>query len=358
MPAPPTIHGPGELIAALPALLGFTPRESVVIVGVGASDALVTVLRVDRADLLEPRAGTLARAVAAELSRGRARLAVLVSYTDHDVRVGCPAIDALRPALGEAVEEAEGWAVTRGRYFAPGCARESCCPAAGRPVPPTPAGLAARPRIRAGAHGALASAPDAAYLVDEAARKRVARAAARWRARRDDDPGKWREASYAEWTRAVDGMRRDVVPSDPACGRLVEGLQDRRVRDAVLVSLMPGRSPASSTTLASKVLAGAGDAEVARALAVLLSPRDGLPPERDSVEPAWDLCGWLTARARSDRRAPMLTLCAVIAWWEGDQGACKDLLARAHASEPGYRLAGLLECTVLAGIDPGWRRAA
>jgi Domain of unknown function (DUF4192) len=143
------------------------------------------------------------------------------------------------------------------------------------------------------------------------------------------------------------------MPPDPDSGRLVAALRDRRVRDAVLVSLLPGWE-----NLAPRVLEGKGDEQVAKALRVLLAPGEGRPPERDTVEPVWDLCGWLAARARVDRRAPMLTLCAVIAWWEGDEPACRELLRRAHASEPGYRLAGLLECTVLAGIDPGWRRAA
>ncbi len=140
---------------------------------------------------------------------------------------------------------------------------------------------------------------------------------------------------------------------DPESGRLVVALRDRRVRDAVLVSLLPGWGD-----LAPRVLEGSGDDQVSRAMRVLLSPGEGRPPERDLVEPVWDLCGWLIAHARSDSKAPMLTLCSVIAWWEGDESSCRTLLRRAHASEPGYRLAGLLECTVLAGIDPGWRRAA
>ena len=354
VPPSRTLHGPGDLIAALPALLGYTPRESVVVVGVGTADELVTVLRVDRADLLRADlGGGVGRGMAAQLVRSGARLAVMVSYTEDDVRLACPAIDALRPALDGAVEEAEGWAVRGGRFYAPGCARESCCPAAGRAIPETPHTLGTSPRVRTEAHGDLAAAPDAAYCVDEAARRRVARAGERWWAHRDRDPGAWREESFRAWRAAVEGMVHNVPPGDAAAGRLVVALQDRRVRDAVLVSMLPGWGK-----LAPRVLAGSEDAQVARALRVLLSPGEGRPPERDSVEPVWDLCGWLAARARVGRRAPMLTLCAVIAWWEGDEGSCRALLRRAHASEPGYRLAGLLECTVLAGIDPGWRRAA
>ncbi len=352
--APEILHGPGELIAALPGLLGYSPRESVVIVGVGPAEELTTILRVDRADLLRADiAAGLGRSVAAQLVRSGARLAVIVAFTDDDVRLACPAIDALRPALEGAVDEAEGWAVRRGRFFAPGCARESCCPSAGRVVPPTPLTLETRPRVRTEAHGALASAPDAAYVANEAARRRVARAGERWWAHREGGEEAWRAASFEAWRAALRGVALDKMPPDPDSGRLVAALRDRKVRDAVLVSLLPGWED-----LAPRVLQGSADQEVARALRVLLAPAEGRPPERDTVEPVWDLCGWLAARARGDRRAPMLTLCAVIAWWEGDEPACRELLRRAHASEPGYRLAGLLECTVLAGIDPGWRRAA
>lgn len=354
VPPSRTLHGPGDLIAALPSLLGYTPRESVVVVAIGAVDELVAVLRVDRTELLrEDRAAGVGRSIAAQLVRAGARLAVMISYTEEDVRLSCPAIDALRPALEGAVEEAEGWAIRDGRFFAPGCARESCCPAEGRVVPAAPHDIGLRPRVRTGSHGDLAAAPDAAYHADEAARRRVARAGDRWWDRREGDPHAWREEAFRSWCAAVEGIADDAIPADPEAGRLVASLQDRRVRDAVLVSLLPGWGE-----LAPLVLAGSADEQVARALGVLLSPGEGCPPERDTVEPVWDLCGSLIARARANRRAPMLTLCAVIAWWEGDESSCRALLNRAHASEPGYRLAGLLECTVLAGIDPGWRRAA
>ncbi len=348
------LHGPGELIAALPALIGHTPHESMIVVGIGPGDHLVTVLRVDRRDLLQAQVATaLGRGIAAQLTRASARVAVLVSYTDDDVRLACPAADALRPALDGAVEEVETWAVRRGRYFAPGCARESCCPAGGRVVPAVPPSVGAEPRVRAGRHESLSTEPDAAYLVDEPARRRVARAGERWAARREKDPAEWRRASLAMWFAAIDAIDDDGFPDDPTSGKIVAALQDRRVRDAALVSLIPG-----SRSLAPRVLGGGADREVSEALRVLLSPGEGLPPERKTVEPAWDLCAWLAARSRSDAKAPMLTLCAVIAWWEGDEASCAELVRRAHASQPGYRLAGLLECTLLAGIDPGWRRAA
>jgi len=348
------LHGPGELIAALPMLIGHTPADSVVVAGIDRRDALATVLRVDRRDLLDPgAAGMLGRALAAQLVRASCRIAVVVTYTDEDVRLACPAIDALRPALADAVEEVEGWAVRAGRYFAPGCARESCCPAGGRPIPSVPASVGGSSVVRAARHDALSDEPDAAYLVDEPTRRRVARASQRWIAHRDEDARAWRRGSLDRWRSAVEGVARGEFPTDPESGRIVAGLQDRRVRDAVLVSLIPGFAH-----LASRVVVGDADREVREAMKVLLAPDAGRPPDRGTVEPAWDLGAWLIARARVDARAPMLTLCALIAWWEGDEASCRSLVRRAHASKPGYRLASLLECTMLAGINPGWRRAA
>jgi hypothetical protein len=148
-------------------------------------------------------------------------------------------------------------------------------------------------------------------------------------------------------------VAEERYPTVPDAGKLIEALQDRRVRDAVLVSLLPG-----SSTAAEGLLDGSGDEEVSSTLRVLLSPEEGRPPPRSVVAPAYELLGFLTAHARPRRRAPSLTLCAVLAWWEGDVERCRGFLDKALASEPGYRLAGLLECTVLAGIDPGWKRAA
>lgn len=352
MTDPRTLHGPGELIAAIPALLGFVPRESVVIVSLRAGAQIGAVMRVDRIDCLIPEvAGPLARSIAGHLSRDGAAAALLISFTSADVRVGCPALDALLPTIADAVADVESWAVRGERYFAPGCARENCCPAAGRPIPAAQQVEVAR--VEAASHPVGSGSPDAACDVGEPDRRKAARSAARWWARREGDPVAWRHESYAKWREAWVLAEKGARPSAPEAGKLIAALQDRRVRDAVVVSLIagPGR-------IAVGVLDGGDDAQVGRALDALLSPALGRRPEGRLVRPAWEVCGYLTALARHGSRAPMLTLCALIAWWEGDEGSCRELVARAQESEPGYRLAGLLECTMLAGIAPGWKRVA
>lgn len=351
---PTRLRGPGAFLACLPSLLGFHPKESVVIVSLRRRGEVGVILRVDRKDCVNPDvAPLLARSVAAHLVQDRAEGAFLVSYTDDDVRLECPAIEGMRSVVAEVVGEVETWAVVKGRYFSPGCVRESCCPIGGRPVPDAKAVPQAAAGLSLPLHGLVRFAPDTRFDVDEAARRRVARAGARWRVRRERDVIAWRTQSFTAWRRALDKAARDLYPTEPEAGKLVEALQDRRIRDAILISLLP-----SSDEVAPGVLDGSADDEVSHSLRALLSPREGKPPVREIIAPAWDLLGFLTACARMRCRAPSLTLCAILAWWEGDDDASRDLLARAHRAEPGYRLAGLVECTVIAGIGPGWKRAA
>lgn len=348
------LRGPGEFLAALPAILGYQPRESVVVVSIRRGGEVGIVLRVDREDCSNPDiAPLLSRSISGHLVRDRATGAFLVSYTDDDVRLECPALEGLRPSIAKVVDEVETWAIMRGRFFSPGCVRESCCPIRGRPVPAARAISDSVVGVRLPAHGLARSFPDAGFEVDEAAKRRVARAGDRWRACREEDIVAWRKHSFAIWEKAIEGATQDRFPTETDTGRLLEALRDRRIRDAILVSFMP-----DSGGVAHGVLDGSADDEVSRVLRVLLSPRDGAPPTLDAIAPAWDLLGYLTAHARIRLRAPSVTLCAILAWWEGDDEACRCLLARAHEAEPGYRLAGLLECTVLAGVDPGWKRVA
>lgn len=349
-----SLHGPGALIAAIPTLLGFAPRESVVVVSLRHRGEVGVILRVDRADCVRPdSAAPLARALAGHLSRDQAEAAVLVSFTEDDVRLACPALDAIRPVIAEVIDDVECWAVRSGRFFSPGCARESCCPTRGRPIPPSDPTDAPVVRVSARPHRLSGANPDGDYDVDEPARRRSARAGERWWAHRDADPTGWRKRSFTSWKAALTATRAGTLPSDAVCGKLIAALQDRRFRDAVLISLMPG-----SGKVSRGVLDGTADEEVSRVLRVLVSPEDGVRPDPALIANVWSLLGWLTAHARVALRAPTLTLSAVLAWWDGDEGACRSLLLRAHESEPGYRLAALLECTLLAGIDPGWKRAA
>ncbi len=346
------LYGPGELIAAVPQLLGFTPDESVVAIAVRADSTVSTVLRVDRRDCLDPTlAGPLGRSAAAHMERAGASHAFVVSFTRDAVPLTCPAIEALRPALAAVVESVDAWACVNGRYFAPGCARESCCPDGGRAVPALPQ-LAGPARAHAVSHGLSRLDPAASRPVDEPQRRKTARAGQRWWARRDGDR-EWRLESLEMWRQALGDARGMALPSEADAGKLVVALRDTRVRDAVLVSLVPGQASA-----AGRLASHGTDADAADALDAILNVERGRAPAAATCEAFWELAGWLTALSRQAQRAPLLTLCGLMAWWEGDAQEASALVDAAVAVDPDYRLARLLECTLVAGISPGWLRAA
>jgi hypothetical protein len=347
-----TLRGPGELLAALPYILGFIPVESIVVVGIRTGGELGAVMRVDRADcLVDDVLGPMARSLEAQLARDGAVSVVLVSYTDADVRVSCDAADALRAYVEPAVARIDAWAVTQGRYFAPGCADAACCPAAGTVVPQCLIlGASAPSRVwrATGSHERSRSAWGSAPAP---ARRRCSRAADRWLSRRAANPESWRRESFERWRRVLTsgGVNAlDLVGAD--LGKLIAGLSDVRVRDAVIVALIPG-----AIDVVPDVLDGVTSPRVASALDSVLDPRHGMPcgsPEAAAMKDALSQC---VTHCRRKEAAPILTLHALVEWWTGEMEAALSLTTAAMESQPDYRLAGLVRATIVSGILPGWK---
>lgn len=140
------VRGPGELVAALPALLGYHARRSIVMVVLGrASLRIRLTLRLDiptDADDADTR-----RAVAESLVCGASRV-----DGDQAMLVVLDGDDDLAAALSAQVRgllEADGRmlvdtvVVRDGRYRSVECTDPECCPATGRPVPQSSALVAA-----------------------------------------------------------------------------------------------------------------------------------------------------------------------------------------------------------------------
>ncbi|WP_062212420.1 DUF4192 domain-containing protein [Demequina oxidasica] len=349
----PTLRGPGELLATLPSIIGFTPVESVVIVGIRDGGEIGAIMRVDREDCLVPEVlEPMSRAVAAHLARDAAIAAILVSYTEGPVRLCCEAADALRMAVADAVPRVDTWAVARGRYFAPGCADVTCCPLDGTVVPEQPAsplpmsGLGAmratvthsRPRSPWGTAGALE-------------RRRCARAAVRWASKRESDEREWRRRSLGLWQQHLtSGADPEFTPREADLGKLVAAMADVRVRDAVIVWLVPGSDEAIDD-----VLAGVPSEAVSRALDALLDPREALMLGEVRAAVLRRVTAACVAHGRRKDAAPLLAVQALVEWWVGEPTVAVSLCDAATASSPGYRLAELIRATIRAGIAPGWQ---
>lgn len=128
----PTIRlrSPGEVVSAVPYLLGFSPESSLVLLGLRAKQLGLT-CRVDLGDVQDEQCS---RSVIEALTRSEARRALLVAYgSGRDVTAGVLAAMTERlEAAGIAVPERIS--VVGDRWFDESCADTRCCPPEGMPV--------------------------------------------------------------------------------------------------------------------------------------------------------------------------------------------------------------------------------
>jgi hypothetical protein len=329
------ISYPGEIAASLPQLLGFRPRESVVLIGLGGPSGSRVGLTV-RADI--PPAGSaaalawmLADRVCTDRPQG-VLLAVVSEAADEEA--GARGVDlphrALVWELGTALAAfglpvPEVLLVRDRRWWSYDCPRGCCAPGAGTPLPAGVTELEA---------AAVATGMVVAADRDELA-ERIARPPA-------FDGG----AMAAACAQAAADCSGDIV----AHGRDATAEASWAAITAALARCRPG-APAARLA----------DAEIAR---VLWGLRDGnvrdralelaLGPDAVAAEVLWADC---TRRALAPLDAAPATLLAVSAWLRGDGAMANVALGRALAAEPGYRLARLLARALESCLSPTELRA-
>ncbi|HUX69871.1 MAG TPA: DUF4192 domain-containing protein [Cellulomonadaceae bacterium] len=380
------VREPRELIALIPHQLGFQPDESAVVVSLREPRGRVgLVARVDLDDLSDASSGPqLARTLVTHLVHDGAARAVLVLYTADDGAVATRAAplvgetagqphtwrsprvrtaarhlaDAAEPYLGEV----DTWVVGPRGYGGLDCTSPDCCPPGGRP-------LTELESTTTGAHMVLAGSVVAARREDLAripragvdARRRAAAARVRAERRRSVAVAagsaavcRWRDEAIALWRAEVAAGRDGHSGERPSrLGRIEAALGDIRVRDAILVSFVPGTGDLAERTVGT----GAGiEHEVSCAVARIVAPSDGLAPPLESTVSHRAALEAVVAHGRLDAQAPALSLLAVLAWWSADGARAAVLLDRALEADPGYRLALLVREAVDAGMPPGWVR--
>ena len=357
---------PRELLALIPYQLGFAPRESAVAVSLRRERSRVgLVVRVDLTDLADPAGGAeLARTLVGHLLADGATSTVLVVYTAGSVDPASDgpasrAVNAFRAEAEPLLGDPAAWHVGASGYRSVGCVDPLCCPPDGRP-------LSDLECTQVGAHMVVAGrqiASSREHLVPKGeaaagARRAARRAADRWMARAelDGDPAtlhRWRRDGLAAWREDLDRcLRDDAPPVGPTrLGRHLGALTDVLVRDAILVGLVPG-----CDRLADRIVAGYSGDEVGAALGSIIDPVAGIAPDPTTLHPARRLLEQVDAHAPRSRRAPALTLLALVAWWEGDGARAGIQVGRAIAAQADYRLATLVDTTLRAGMPPGWLR--
>ena len=392
-----SVSEPRELLALLPHQLGFRPQDSAVAVSLRSPRGRVGLIaRVDLPDLGDPDHGpALARGLVSHLVADGARSAVLVLYTAEDPRYPTGGDEADRGVAGRGGAARDGgdlrstvaraaaenfaaaaepflpgvavWAVVRSGYLSLDCTDLTCCPRGGRPLQELDA-------TQVGAHMVLAgslvadSRDDLARIppASAQARRNTARVAQRSSARRvsalagrDGELHRWRADGLAAWRAAVGlALAGAAAPRPELLGRIEAALLDVRVRDAVLLALVPGTGDLPERTLVGPP--GRPAAELASstsdALGAILAPRRGAPPEEPLATAGVEVLEQVVAHTRTSDQAPALTVLALIAWWRADGTRAAVLLDRALAADPEHRLALLLGEAVGRGLAPGWLR--
>lgn len=325
-PAPPPapvlrMRDPGELLAALPYLLGFHPRDSLVVLAfAGRSGRRVGLTQ--RVDLPPPEhvAGVCA-ALAGNVRHSRAAgAAVLV------VGGGDPPADGSAPPRAELVEAAAAALASHG--------------------------VAVRLRVWSGS--TAANSPWSCYdecgcagaLPDPAATPLAATAIA---------AGVLVHADRAELDRLVAPVAADVL-------RRRERLLTRAVDTALRSAGEPdgaGSAEAVVDAALADVASGRLHLDDGRVLALALALADPLVrdaalvrcagPGAESAEQLWAALARETPDPEAAEPAALLAACALL---RGDGALAGIALDRAEQAWPGHRLTGLLRAAWQAGMSP------
>jgi hypothetical protein len=311
------LNRPGALIAALPAVLGFVPEKSLVLLAIDGGE-LGSVMRVDLSDALADQIGHLAEVAAA--AGPEAAIAVIVD-TDG---AGCPMCNEEYRCLCAALtaelsqHDIALWAVHVVDRVAAG-GRWHCvdgCGAGGVVDDPGASPLAVAAVLDGRRLYARRADLQAVIAVDNRAHSAslteliAARAVSRDDAHRADPMG---------------CVRRDVEDAMAAAARVGDGQQ---LYDAELAALACALADVQvrDTLYALAVGQSAGEAE---SLWALLSR--GLPRP------------W---------RAEALVLLAFSAYARGDGPLAGVSLEAALRCEPGHRMAGMLDTALQSGLRP------
>ncbi|MGZ4612463.1 MAG: DUF4192 family protein, partial [Kineosporiaceae bacterium] len=153
------------------------------------------------------------------------------------------------------------------------------------------------------------------------------------------DLERWR-AMVAALAQAPDGPR-DPAPAEVTW--LVPALEDPRMRDAALVSLLP-RGRRMADAIARGAVTGVPD----------LHESEEHPPDAEVFEAGRVLLAAIARGAPPGRRAEALALLAWMSWWQGIGARSRLLAALALRDRPGHRLAGLVDALLLHGVPPSW----
>jgi hypothetical protein len=343
----PTIRlrSPGEIVSAIPYLLGFSPQSSLVLLGLRDKQLGLT-CRVDLGDTVDAQC---ARSVIEALTRSGAQRALLVAYGAGRA-VTAVALTTMTEQLEAAgIVVPERISVVGDRWFDEACTDTRCCPAEGVPVadhdeaPSTMSFHALSGGYRQDRAAVVAECYPDRPVLTAAIRSELQRLVA--------DDRELTEGDVLAALVAVLGWGSGAPPTAAQLALAATASADPLVRDVCYAVVAPGMTGEHEPDLQRihrrLSSAGAAGGDLDRA-GVLL---DG--EARDRVLDR--VLAWVRNLPDDVPLAtmPALVIAAVAHWCAGDGARARTLVERAHAldAEPLPMLETLTTC-IAHGVRP------
>ena len=360
------ITSPSDLLSIIPFALGYQPLESLVVACVRTTGKLGMVARTSLSDLADKGCcAQIAKMVAQNAADDGVAKAFLVFYSkamDEFSLIGLKK-HAKCFAAAFAPAPAEAWVVGETRYFCLDCDGDGCCPVGGfdtetlRATAPS-AELVYRGYAPAVTRTHYLGLPAAAPSRLRAARSAEAKALASLAA----EPGRlaeFRKTAFTAWQQLCthdDDCAAGVVTAKPAqLARLAVGLRDVGLRDAVLISCLPGGGAAAQKLAHSAT--SPGDA-VRDVLNAVVGQAEAAEPELVTYNRHCAVLEQVAAHASTELLAGPLALLGFLAWWAGDGTKANCRLEQALDADANNQLAQILRTAMENQVRPGWVRAA
>lgn len=313
MKNPRLITSPADLLTAIPFLLGFVPRSSLVVISL--KDQIVEMTM--RSDFpAEEKYSEVATELLEQLTAHKIDEILLVAYLPEELNFDTSFLQQLFTDLNVEISVRDFVLVSGDRWRSMSCIDDDCCPIEGRKLPEIGASLLAAEEVVAGNPMPLSSEADLIASIAFV-------------------PSPW-DGGFSE---AIDQHWQELQTFDSK-----ECAKAGVVSLLKLITEFSERGYIKERETVVKVLAALSDIQV-RDFAIGAH-------EEQSLVTHWSMWRWLLRMAPKQCVAPVATIFAILSYERGDGALAQRALDRAVAIDPEYSLALLLRRTFSAGWPP------
>jgi len=353
---PIKVKNPRDLFSVVPYALGYQPEESIVVICVRQAGSLGMIARTSLSDLPNSKCcieiGEMIAQNAAKDDTVQAFVVIYCRANDEFTLHGYKKqarhfADALQPIPSET------WVIGAERYFH--VDRQYCknCPAEGFPVAElenteASAALVFRGYAPAKSRDAYVRLPQPADSQCHAAQA----AETKFGQEKATAVGvpSWRQKALTAWQKMLKQSAQNKSISPKLLGLIGAALTDTAMRDAILISCLPGGIAAAKTVVDNPT----ADQQAAQVLAAVVGDENPKPPDLVQHRAATTTLEAVAAHVSTPSKTAPLTLLAFLAWWAGDGTRAATRVGEALAIDPDYRLAVTLAGAIGSHLQPGW----